>query len=589
MITRPRALFFMSVLFIVVFTSCTQIELPPRQPTRTIQAEYQATPEASLNDPATSTPEGLPTESSDLVSDCATLNTNSYGWVEIQEPQHGFRFAVPSFWHVDFPKHDQTTQSYYLRNYSYEFAMIDPNLADELWERGGIKIDMVFPKIIRGETMIDFVTRQKSEAEDYALISAENLMINNQPALLVTAKSSFGVHSYYLIEITKHDYLIFSPSPNAIKNPVVQAILHSITVDPEAEVNLPEIAPGLPLETIADCNGANDLEALMSGPWFSPLVSFAVEPDRALARQMFPSGTKQIYAMWEFGNMHPGLTIRREWYRDGQLWLEREEMWNMEKYGSNGTVFDISVYDFDNGLEAGSYLLKLFIDGQEFRSDGYMSQTFVIGKPEGVEPVLSPDELTTAFVDATGRLVMQAADGAQRTILNDPGITSLAWHPDSVHIFYSSYSSSLPPPTPHGFWNELWVVNIQTGEQWRLAGAEEDLHDPVVSPTGQYLALIGGSGFADACFVDKRLIILRLNNELKRNDMIEVSAFAGIVTEFEETNTLTFVYPVGDPIWRSNSALEVELNWTCTTDTPGGVYRLEIESLEATRKEGLHE
>lgn len=54
-----------------------------------------------------------------------------------------------------------------------------------------------------------------------------------------------------------------------------------------------------------------------NGPWFSSLTRFAVEPDRALARQMFPAGTKQIYAMWEYGNVRPDLTIRREWYRDG--------------------------------------------------------------------------------------------------------------------------------------------------------------------------------------------------------------------------------------------------------------------------------
>lgn len=322
-----------------------------------------------------------------------------------------------------------------------------------------------------------------------------------------------------------------------------------------------------------------------SGPWLSPLISFAIKPDRALARQMFPGGTKQIYAMWEYGNMQPGLTIRREWYRDGKLWIEREEKWDMEKYGSNGTVYDISVYDFDNGLEPGSYLLKLFINDREFRSDGYMSQTFVVNTTEVIEPVLSPDERKTASVDEDGTLLLQSADGTQRIILNDPGITSLAWHPDSNHIFFNSYASSSTPPSPHGFWNELWAINVQTGEQWQLASAEEDLHEPVVSPTGQYLALISGSGFSDACFVDKRLVVLQLNSELRREAVIELADFAGIVTNFERTKTLTSVYPVGNPTWRSNNTLEVELNWTCTTDSPGDVYQLELEELKAVKTE----
>jgi|GEM_PF-1537535 len=322
-----------------------------------------------------------------------------------------------------------------------------------------------------------------------------------------------------------------------------------------------------------------------SGPWFSPLISFAVEPDRKIARQMFPSGVKQIYAMWEYGNMHSGLTMRREWYRDGELWLEREEMWDMDKYGSNGIVSDISVYDFDNGLEAGSYLLKLFIDGQEFRSDGYMSQTFVVKSFEVIEPVYSSDGQKIVSVDASGTLRVQSADGSQQTVLKVPGVTSLAWHPDGVHIFYSMHSSSTIPPTPHGFWHELWVIDTQTGEQWLLAGAEEDLHQPVVSPTGPYLALISGSGFADACFVDKRLVILQLDSELKREAVFALSEFSGIEWDLADTGMLVSVYPVGDPFWRSNSLLEVELGWTCTTDSPGGVYQLELEGQRAGKME----
>lgn len=252
----------------------------------------------------------------------------------------------------------------------------------------------------------------------------------------------------------------------------------------------------------------------------------------------------------------------------------------MEKYGSNGTVFDISVYDFENGLEAGSYLLKLFIDGQEFRSDGYMSQSFVIRTAEVINPLLSPNGLSIASVDATGGLIVQSADGSLRTITNNPGITSLAWHPDSVHIFYSSHSLTSTPPTPQGFWNELWVINIQSGEQRQLASAEEDLYEPVVSPGGQYLVLISGSGFMDACFVYQHIVFLELNHELKRVALIELVDFAGIVVDVGKSGTFTSVYPVGDPIWRSENVFEVELNWTCTTDSPNGIYRLEMESLE---------
>ncbi len=78
--------------------------------------------------------------------------------------------------------------------------------------------------------------------------------------------------------------------------------------------------------------------------------------------KIFSSGTKQIFAVWNYVNMRPGMTVRREWYLNGELWLTREEAWDFAKYGANGTVRDVSIHDFDAGLTTGIYELRIYID-----------------------------------------------------------------------------------------------------------------------------------------------------------------------------------------------------------------------------------
>jgi hypothetical protein len=94
---------------------------------------------------------------------------------------------------------------------------------------------------------------------------------------------------------------------------------------------------------------------------FSTLY-FAAVPEAA-PQQIFPAGTEEIFAVWDYKNMQAGDRIRRIWFRDEQIWLTREENWNWDKYGSTGTVQDISVYDNEgSGLEPARYHLQLYIN-----------------------------------------------------------------------------------------------------------------------------------------------------------------------------------------------------------------------------------
>lgn len=98
-----------------------------------------------------------------------------------------------------------------------------------------------------------------------------------------------------------------------------------------------------------------------TGPVFHHAF-FTSDPAMGLPETFFPAGTKQVFAVWSYQNMRAGLHLKREWYLSGQLWFTHEEEWNFDQYGENGVVRNVSLYDFDAGLPAGVYQLRMYID-----------------------------------------------------------------------------------------------------------------------------------------------------------------------------------------------------------------------------------
>lgn len=91
-------------------------------------------------------------------------------------------------------------------------------------------------------------------------------------------------------------------------------------------------------------------------------LRFASDPD-ARPQQVFPAGTEEIFAVWEYRDMNAGDRVRRIWFRDEQIWLTREELWNANHYQNNGSVRDVSVYDNEgSGLDPGTYRLQLYVN-----------------------------------------------------------------------------------------------------------------------------------------------------------------------------------------------------------------------------------
>ena len=78
---------------------------------------------------------------------------------------------------------------------------------------------------------------------------------------------------------------------------------------------------------------------------------------------VFNEGISEVYAVFPFVAMQNGQSFRREWIKDGELYAERDVVW---EEGTNG--IDYTSLSEDDGLDPGIYTLNLFIDGQIARS-----------------------------------------------------------------------------------------------------------------------------------------------------------------------------------------------------------------------------
>jgi Tol biopolymer transport system component len=326
-------------------------------------------------------------------------------------------------------------------------------------------------------------------------------------------------------------------------------------------------------------------------PVFAPLIVFATQPELAQSQVVFPYGTQQIYALWSYTNMQPGMTIRREWYQNGNLWLVREEPWDFEKYGAAGVVRDISVYDFVEVLESGLYELRLFIDGVEQRlgvGEAFTQAIFEISAPANNAPLTSPDGSLIAAVRPPGTLLVKDAAGGQRELITVSEISSFTWHPDGQHIIFGVRSREDQDPRygPVGIMDELWVVDVQTDAAQPILdiggqSSTTGLHDPLVSPGGRYIAAIGGTGWGDACYVDSELWVKQVEfvgDELRETYSYFQHGFAPLDLPENEHAYLESIL-----FWENASQLQVELKWACSDGSLDGVYRFDLSSQTVER------
>jgi len=288
-------------------------------------------------------------------------------------------------------------------------------------------------------------------------------------------------------------------------------------------------------------------------------------------KSSFPAGIKAVYALWDYQNMHQGLTVKREWYWNGQLWLAREEAWDFAKYGANGTVRDISIYDNTTGLNSGNYQLRLYIDNVlQAISPGISSPVtqwinFDIGQEDASAGYGSMDSLWGVEVYGEKRIMLKnVSTGTSTDIYTAREVPYVAWFNDSRHfLFVDRDRSDQKPGTTLGIQDTLWIVDVPSGAMHLLYKSDTSFAGrggPVPSPDGKYVASIEGSGFADACVVDSRMIFFELASDYRSMRMSKQDDFSGLPTLDNSS-----LYPIEDGYWENSTSYVVTMDATCNT------------------------
>ncbi|MBK8901188.1 MAG: hypothetical protein IPM53_08400 [Anaerolineaceae bacterium] len=297
-----------------------------------------------------------------------------------------------------------------------------------------------------------------------------------------------------------------------------------------------------------------------------------------------PFTTVELYAIWDYSGMTATDQVERLWYFNGDLWLERSEPWDMAKYGANGRVEDIYLYDYEPKLRSGDYRLVLKVNGVELASAEHTIPAFTAG------PISHPDTVLIAAVQNHKTLVVRQLDGTTAAWESFGDIVDLAWLPGGQYLVYSEQIVVNPElPGTLGLRHNLWRHNVTTGLKQLLATTDEDLHSPVVSPDGRHLALYSGTLYGDACFVDANLHIMALTADGQRADLIDLADFSGLpVVDGAMPQPNLFGPGDGpfDPVpgeWIDDQTLATRLVWYCSQSDAAGVYALDVDGRTAEK------
>ncbi len=324
-------------------------------------------------------------------------------------------------------------------------------------------------------------------------------------------------------------------------------------------------------------------------PRFASLY-FSTQPDGPPQR-FFVAGIQRIYAIWNYENMNVGMVVHRIWEKDGELWSDRYETWDLPKYGAEGVKKDTFIYDFDYGLQAGEYTFSLDINGvRQTFGEGEAAQPsvrFWVIKGEIQAPIVSPNRTYSISIQGGGRLIIRDPDGNFRDLVVTNEISFIVWFPDNRHIAYADRdrTKQIDLNSDLGITHQLWILDVVTGERYIIGTADENFHHPLISPNGHYLAVLSGNTFNEGCHASPLLMFIELDQELHRKAFYEVNGFSGLPFS---SRTDVSIYP-NDPqrtgSWEDENTFVTYLRWTCieNDNQTDGIYLLRLDKMQAQR------
>jgi hypothetical protein len=320
-------------------------------------------------------------------------------------------------------------------------------------------------------------------------------------------------------------------------------------------------------------------------------LSFSPVPDETHARQFYTEGTPRIFALWDYRGMQEEMLVRREWKRDNEDWIIQEEPWAYSKYGNQGTVSDIFVFDNQDGLEPGEYSLSLYIDGVaqnlEQESSSINQSSFWVFKSEINAPVASPDKSHSAIVRFGGNLFIEYPDGDVREIAQVQEVSAMEWFPDGTNLLLveRDRSKQIEPSRDTGIIHRMYIIDVETLAQNILGTAGENFHSPIISPTGEYVSVLSGDHHQDGCTGSPNLAILELDTDLRRQAVYLMSSFIGL--DFPNDDQSAIISEENQTrVWENDNQLLVYLKWLCkpSNQSPDGLYLFDLTNKTAIPK-----
>jgi len=315
-------------------------------------------------------------------------------------------------------------------------------------------------------------------------------------------------------------------------------------------------------------------------------VFFTADAINGPGQPNFPAGTKQVFAVWNYQNMKAGMTVKREWFLNGHQWLTREEPWDFAKYGSNGTLRDVSIFDFTVGLDLGVFQLKLYVDnvlqpiGNSINGQVENWANFEILPGRSILEAASPNAQWDAAVLDGKTLIVRDARKIPSVITIGREIPRLVWLPDNQHIlFIDRDRSAQQGQTTIGIRDELWLADITSLDAHLLYKSDTALAENygiAISPDGRFVAATDGSGYGDACFVDTHLIFFELASDFSIVNTITQKQFTGLPTLPNSS-----VYPHEAGAWKDNTQYLTKLSNACNEQSQLGMFAFDMTSKNA--------
>ena len=297
--------------------------------------------------------------------------------------------------------------------------------------------------------------------------------------------------------------------------------------------------------------------------------------NNGLPQGTYIGGTEEVFAIWDYTDLSAEDVIRRVWTKNDEEWLVREEAWDVVRYGSSGMMRDISVYDFEgSGLEPGFYHLTLYLNGIYQVQASFQIRT---------ETTLATStETQVAHVQEGYILMLDAWDGSQRELARATKIVELLWLPDARHLLYVDQQPQADPNGPPWPQHAVWLVDTETAESHQISTYDENLHRISLLPGARYLRTMPGSDFGDACFMDRGLVFVELDEDYQRVALHNFHDFEGVPIDQDY-----WFFPEDAGKWFSDHEYDVNLTAYCMSAEMGtseedlaliGRYRMDLEA-----------